>query len=176
MMPVYNSFAYEGRGIQTYLTSPIRFRDVFLAKNLLHVGILTFEVGLATLLLAWRIGLPPLPVLIGTLLGGSFAVAGQFSLANWTSLSFPRKLEFGSMRGQRGSGVAVWVGFGAQAVLGGICSLVLWTGRLTNNPWLPAEAFAVLAAASIAGYFASLDALTGLAERKKEVLVETLCR
>jgi len=28
----------------------------------------------------------------------------------------------------------------------------------------------------VGGYFASLDALTKLAERKKEVLIEALCR
>ena len=176
MMPIYNCFAYEGKGIQTYFMAPLRFRDVFLGKNLIHVGILTFEASLAMALLAWRIGLPSLPVLVATLVGAVFAAAGQFSLANWTSLSFPRKLEFGSMRGQRGSGVAIWVGFGAQVVLGSICSLVLFMGRWTNQPWLPAEAFLVLAVAAIAGYRASLDALSDLAEKKKENLIEMLCR
>jgi hypothetical protein len=176
MMPIYNSFAYESRGIQTYFTAPLRFRDVFLGKNLIHVAILAFEASLATALLAWRVGLPSLPVLVATLVGAVFAAAGQFSLANWTSLSFPRRLEFGSMRGQRGSGVAVWVGFGAQVVLGSICSLVLFMGRWTNRPWLPAEAFLLLAIAAIAGYRASLDILSDLAERKKENLIEMLCR
>jgi hypothetical protein len=34
----------------------------------------------------------------------------------------------------------------------------------------------VLAAASLAGYFAALDALSDVAEKKKEVLIETLSR
>ena len=80
------------------------------------------------------------------------------------------------MRGQHGSGVAIWVGFGSQFLLGGVCSLVLFMGHWTKNPWLPTEAFAALAAASIAGYFASLDALSDLAEQKKENLIEILCR
>jgi ABC-2 type transport system permease protein len=176
MMPVYNCFAYEGPGIQTYFTAPVRFRDVFVAKNLMHVGILTFETSIAVALLAWRIGLPSLPVLIATLIAVVFAAAGQFSLANWASLSFPRKLEFGSMRGQRGSGVAIWIGFASQLVLGAVCSVVLWMGRWTGNPWLPAEAFALLAVAALGGYFASLDALTVLADKKRENLIEVLCR
>jgi hypothetical protein len=176
MMPIYNSFAYESKGIQTYFMAPLRFRDVFLGKNLIHVAILAFEASLATALLAWRVGLPSWPVFVATLIGAVFAAAGQFSLANWTSLSFPRRLEFGSMRGQRGSGVAVWVGFGAQVVLGSICSFVLFMGRWTNRPWLPAEAFLLLAIAAIAGYRASLDILSDLAERKKENLIEMLCR
>ena len=176
MMPAYNCFAYEGKGIQTYFTAPVRFRDVFLGKNLAHAGVLAFETFLAMAVLTWRIGPPSLPVFIATLMGVVFAAAGQFSIANWTSLCFPRKLEFGSLRGQRNSGVAIWVGFGAQIVLGAICSLVLFMGRWTNSAWLPAEAFAGLATAALAGYFASLDGLTQLAEKKKEILIEALCR
>jgi hypothetical protein len=176
MMPAYNCFAYEGKGIQTYFTAPVRFRDVFLGKNIMHMGILLFEVSVSILLLVWRIGLPSAPVFAATLVGMAFAGAGQFALANWASLCYPRKLEFGSMRGQHGSGVAIWIGFGSQFLLGGVCSLVLFMGRWTNNPWLPAEAFAALAAASVAGYFSSLDGLSDLAERKKERLIEILCR
>jgi ABC-2 type transport system permease protein len=176
MMPAYNCFAYEGKGIQTYFTAPVRFRDVFLGKNLLHVGILTFEIGLAMLLLTWRVGVPSMPIFAATVIALVFAASGQFALANWASLCFPRKLEYGSMRGQRGSGVAIWVGLGTQIVLGAICSLVLFMGRWMNNPWLPVEAFTGLAAATLGGYFASLDALSELAEKKKEALIEALCR
>jgi hypothetical protein len=176
MMPAYNCFAYEGKGIQTYFTAPLRFGDIFLGKNLMHTAVLAVEGALSMAILVWRIGLPSLPVLIATLAGAAFSVTGQFAIANWTSLSFPRKLEFGSLRGQRNSGVAVWVGFGVQILLAGICSFILLVGRWTSSPWLPASAFVGLAAASLAGYVASLDALTLLAEKKKEVLIEALCR
>ena len=176
MTPAYNCFAYEGRGIQTYFTAPLRFRDVLFAKNLMHASVLTLEIVLSIAMLALRIGLPSTPVLVATIAAVVFAVAGQFAIADWVSLSFPRKLEFGSMRGQRSSGVSIWVAFGVQILLAGICSLILFTGRWTNSPWLPAEVFVALAAASIGGYFAALDALSEVAEKKKEILIETLCR
>jgi ABC-2 type transport system permease protein len=176
MMPAYNCFAYEGKGIQTYFTAPVRFRDVLLGKNLVQSTVLAFEITIAMAVLIWRIGMPSLHVFLATLTGVVFAAAGQFSIANWTSLSFPRKLEFGSMRGQRNSGVAIWIGFGAQLVLGAICSLILFAGRWTGNPWLPAEAFAALTVAALAGYFAALDAMTQLAETNREILIEALCR
>jgi ABC-2 type transport system permease protein len=176
MTPAYNCFAYEGKGIQTYFTAPVRFRDVLLAKNLLHAAILTFEIVLSTCLLVSRVGLPSTPVLVATILAVVFAVVGQFAIADWVSLSFPRKLEYGSMRGQRSSGVSIWIAFGVQILLSGICAAILFTGRWTGNPWLPAEAFTALAAASLAGYFAALDALSDVAEKKKEVLIETLSR
>lgn len=176
MTPAYNCFAYEGKGIQTYFTAPVRFRDVLLAKNLLYSVLLFFEILLSTFLLAFRIGLPSAPVLVSTILAVVFAVAGQFAIADWISLSFPRKLEYGSMRGQRSSGVSIWAAFGVQLLLASICGVILLAGRWTGNPWLPAEAFAALAAASLAGYFAALDALSDVAEKKKEVLIETLSR
>jgi hypothetical protein len=176
MMPAYNCFAYEGHGIQTYFTAPLLFRDVFLGKNLVQAAVLVFEMLLSVTVLAMRIGLPSPPLLVATLAAVVFAVTGQFSIANWASLSFPRKMDFGSLRGQRNSGVAVWVGFGAQIILAAICSLILLLGRWTGSPWLPAETFAGLAAAALAGYFASLEPLTQLAERKKETLIEALCK
>ncbi|HEY1924135.1 MAG TPA: hypothetical protein VGG58_02705 [Candidatus Acidoferrum sp.] len=176
MTPAYNCFAYEGKGIQTYYTAPVRFRDVLLAKNILYAAVLLFEIVLSTFLLALRIGLPTTPVLVATILAVVFAVAGQFAIADWISLSFPRKLEYGSMRGQRSSGVSIWAAFGVQLLLSVVCGGLLFSGRWTGNPWLPAEAFAVLAAASLAGYFAALDALSDVAEKKKEVLIETLSR
>jgi ABC-2 type transport system permease protein len=176
MAPAYNAFAYEGRGVQTYFTAPLRFRNVFLGKNLMLASVLVLEILMSMLVLAFRVGLPSTPRFVATLAAIVFTVVGQLVIANWSSLSFPRKLEFGQMRGQRQSGMAVLVAFGAQIVLGSMSATILFAGRWTGNLWLPAEIFAFLAAAAVGGYFASLDALTNLAEEKKESLIEALCR
>jgi hypothetical protein len=176
MAPAYNCFAYEGRGIQTYFSAPVRFRDVFIGKNLILVFVLALEISLSMAMLTWRVGWPSPPRLVATLAAILFTIVGQLTIANWSSLNFPRKLEFGQMRGQRQSGIAVLIAFGSQILTGGISAVILLTGRWTGNLWLPAEAFAFLAAAAVGGYFASLDVLTQLAEKKKEVLIEALCR
>jgi len=176
MAPAYNSFAYEGRGIQTYFTAPLRFRDVLLGKNLMLVSVLSVEIALFKKKLAWRVGLPSAHMLVATCAAIIFTIVGQLTIANWSSITFPRKMEFGQMRGQRQSGMAVLVAFASQILMGGISALILFSGNWSGNPWLPAEAFAVLAAAAVGGYFSSLDALTLLAEKKKEVLIEALCR
>ena len=80
------------------------------------------------------------------------------------------------MRSQRNSGVAIWIMFGIQILMGGISALVLSAGRWLENPWLPAESFAFLAAAALGGYFASLQPLTEFAQERKELLIEALCR
>jgi hypothetical protein len=176
MAPAYNSFAYEGRGIQIYFTAPLRFRDVLLGKNLILVSVLSVEIPLSLAMLAWRVGLPSPHMLAATCAAVIFTIVGQLTIANWSSITFPRKMEFGQMRGQRQSGMAVLVAFGSQILLGGISALILFIGSWTGDLWLPAEAFVFLAAAAVGGYFASLDALTNLAERKKELLIEALCR
>jgi ABC-2 type transport system permease protein len=176
LSPAYNSFAFEGKGIQTYFMAPVRFRDVLLGKNLFLAGLVSFEMTLCLLLLTWRVGWPGASMFVATIMGAAFAVLGQLAIANWSSLSFPKKMEIGKMKGQRNSGVAVWTAFGVQIAVMGICALVLFAGRWTGNPWLPTIAFAGLTAAAMGGYTASLKAMNGLAEEKKELLIEALTR
>jgi hypothetical protein len=176
MAPAYNCFAFESRGILTYFMTPLRFREVFLGKNLMLVSVLAVETALTLVMIVWRVGLPSLPIFVATLVAIVFAIAGQLTIANWSSLNFPRKLEFGRMRGQRQSGMAALTALATQLVLGTICGVILFSGRWTGNPWLPTEAFTFFAVAAIAGYFASLDHFSRLAEVKREVLIEALCR
>ena len=174
--PAYNAFAFEGKGIQTYFMAPLRFQDVLLGKNLFLVGLVTFELSLSLALLVWRVGWPSTAMFAATIAAGTFAVTSQMTIANWSSLSFPKKMEIGKMKGQRNSGIAMWTAFGVQIVLGGVCTLIILVGRWMGNPWIPAMAFAGLTAAAVGGYVASLGALSRLAEEKKELLIETLCR
>jgi ABC-2 type transport system permease protein len=176
LAPAYNSFAYESRGIQTYFTAPVRFRDILLGKNLLVITVLFVELGASIVVFALRVGLPSAPLFLGTLAAVVFVSVGQLAIANWSSLSFPRKVEFGQIRNQRQSGMAVLLAFGVQITMGGISAFILFAGKWTGNVWLPAEAFSLLAIAAIAGYFGSLDSLSRLAEAKRETLIEALCR
>jgi hypothetical protein len=176
LSPAYNSFAFEGKGIQTYFMTPVRFRDVLLGKNLLLAALVVLELSISVAVMIWRVGWPSPAMFVSTVAAVAFAVVGQLSIANWSSLTFPKKMEIGKMKGQRNSGVAVWTAFGAQITLGGICAVILFAGKRTGNPWLPAIAFAGLTAAAAGGYSASLGAMDRLAEQKRELLIETLCR
>ena len=176
MTPAYNSFAYEGKGIQTYFMAPLGFREVLLGKNLFLAAVIAVELALAFSLLTLRIGWPGTTLFFSMISAGAFAVIGQFTIANWSSLSFPKKMELGKMKGQRNSAVSVWTAFGAQILVGAICAFVFALGGWMGNPWLPVVVFVALTAAALGGYVSSLDALGRLAEKKKELLIETLCR
>jgi ABC-2 type transport system permease protein len=176
LSPAYNSFAFEGHGIQSYFMAPVRMRDVLVGKNLFLVSVVAVELVISLGVLVWRIGFPGFPLLLSTIAAAAFAVIGQLTIANWSALSFPKKMEIGKMKTQRNSGVAVWTAFGAQILIGGIATVVLLAGRWLGNAWLPVVVFAGLTVAALGGYVASLDPLSVLAERKKELLIETLCR
>ena len=176
LSPAYNSFSFEGKGIQCYFMAPIRFRDVLLGKNLFLVSLVTLELGVSLTVLVYRVGWPTMPRFFATIMAAVFAITGQLTIANWSSLSFPKKMEIGKMKGQRNSGVAVWTAFGVQILIGGIATVVLFAGSWFHNPWLPVGAFLGLTFATVGGYVASLESLDRLAESKKELLIETLCR
>jgi hypothetical protein len=137
---------------------------------------LLVELTLSIVAFSYFVGLPSLPVFLATVAAIVFNVAGQLTIANWSSLTFPRKLNFGQMRGQRQSGMAALVSLGTQILLGGISAPILFMSRWTGNPWLPAEVFAFLAAAAVLGYTSALDPLAALAERKKESLIDALSK
>jgi ABC-2 type transport system permease protein len=176
LSPAYNSFAFEGHGIQSYFMAPVRMRDILVGKNLFLVCVVAVELTISIGVLVWRIGFPGLPLFLSTIAAAAFAVTGQLTIANWSAVSFPKKMEIGKMKGQRNSGVAVWTAFGAQILIGGVATVVMLAGRWFGNAWLPVVLFAGLTAAALGGYVVSLDPLSTLAERKKELLIETLCR
>jgi ABC-2 type transport system permease protein len=174
--PAYNCFAFEGRGIQTLFTAPVRFRAVLLGKNLFLIGVLAAEIAAVMALLHARGIWPALPGLLGTFAAAAYMIPAQLTVANWASLSFPRKLEFGKMRNQRAPWFTTLVTLGTTLALGASCAVVMLAGGWFGNPWLPVGVFLLLAGAAIGGYVASLDALSDLAEKKREVLIDALCR
>jgi len=79
------------------------------------------------------------------------------------------------MRGQRQSGMAVLVAFASQILMGGISRRILFTGTgPAISGCTPKLTFLPRPLSEVT--YASLDALSMLAEKRKEVLIEALCR
>jgi len=119
-------------------------------------------------MLAWRVGWPSAPRLVATIAAILFTIVGQLTVANWSSLSFPRKLEFGQMRGQRQSGMAVLVAFGSQILTGAISGGDPAHRALDRKSLAPCGSLCVSAAAAVGGYAASLDVLTCSRKRRRK--------
>jgi ABC-2 type transport system permease protein len=172
----YNSLGYDGSGLAMLFAAPIRFRDVLVAKNLLHTLVLLTEVLAVSVLGRFLVGPTPLLVVGVTLAGALFVFLTNLAVGNLVSLYFPRKLNFGQMRRQRASGMAVAASMGTQVILvalvAGMYLLSRWTGHLA---WCGA-AFLVLAGAAWMAYRRVLDLASGIAWKRREVLMAELSR
>src|SRR5258708_40327582 len=74
---VYNSFGGDAGGIQFFYASPVPFRLIVLAKNLTHVSILIFDMGLAWLAVTLLYGTPTADVTVATMAAPLFAAPAQ---------------------------------------------------------------------------------------------------
>jgi len=173
---VFNSFAFEGNGVQFLLMSPVRFRDVLVGKNLFHALVTLLETALVGVGITVLFRPPGATIVLVTLAGLLFASLGNFAIGDLLSLSFPRRMEFGMLRQRRISGVTVAASLGIQAVLLGLCGLVIGFTFFFHRLWLAIVIFLVLAAAVLPGYVASLNYCTKLALDRREVLTAELSR
>ena len=172
----YNNLGYDGSGLPMLFAAPIRFRDVLVAKNLLHASLVLTEV-LAVSVLGWfLVGPTPLLVVGVTLAAALLILLTNFAVGNLVSLYFPRKLNFGQMRRQQSSGIAVAASLGTQVLLAalvtGLYILSRWAGHLA---WCGA-AFLVLAGAAWMVYRRVLDLAGGIAWKRREVMMAELSR
>ena len=170
----YNNLGYDGPGVAMLFSTPIRFRDVLVAKNLLHTMVALVEVLAVSALVRFIVGATPPLVLAMTLAGALMVHFTNLAAGNLMSLYFPRKLIPGQMRRQQASGVAVAANLGIQVLLatlaGGVYLLSRWAGHLA---WC-GVAFLVLAGAAWIAYRRVLDLASGIAWRRREILIAEL--
>jgi len=173
---VYNSFGGDAGGIQFFYASPVRFRDIALAKNLTHASILAIETVLAWIAVSVLYGPPALDVTIAALTGLLFAAPVNFLAGNLLSLYSPKKLDYSSFGRQRAAQVTVLISFGVQLFVVGVGVGAFWVGRHYGNFWIASAILLLLAAISLSAYGMSLKRIDDLALARRETLVAELCR
>jgi ABC-2 type transport system permease protein len=176
LMPfAFNSFAYDGRGIQTLLAAPVRFREVLLGKNS-AMGTAVFAEGLAIWGLVALLREPPyMATVAATFCMLFFAVLLNFTVGNMMSLYAPRAFDFGKFR-QRQSGITVVSVLGMQLLVVIIAVGVFAAARWMESTWIAAGIFLALAVATLPVYSAVLDYCSGLADRRREKITAELCK
>jgi ABC-2 type transport system permease protein len=172
----FNSFAYDGYGLQLLLVAPIRLRDVLLAKNLLHMLVAALEIFGIWATIAVIYG-PPKPIVcLATISALLFAVPVNVTLGNLVSLYFPMRRDFGVYRRKANSGIGALAGLGVEFLLIGTSSAVIVIARLHGALGLAIPFFLVLAALATLIYIRSLKFCDRLSMRQREILVAQLCR
>ncbi|HEY3972808.1 MAG TPA: hypothetical protein VGM18_07375 [Candidatus Sulfotelmatobacter sp.] len=173
---VFNSFGGDAAGIQFFYASPVTFRQIVLAKNLVHASILAANTAFAWFAVTYLYGAPHLAASVATLTGLLFAAPLNFTAGNLLSIYAPRKRDFSTFGRQNVSQTTVLASFGVQAVIIGIGVGVFAIARIYHSPWIAALLFLPLSAVSIAVYVAVLGRLDGIALKRRESLVAELCR
>jgi ABC-2 type transport system permease protein len=173
---VYNTFGGDAGGIQLFYASPVSFRDIVLAKNLTHAGILAVETIIAWTAVTFLYGRPALDITFATLAGLLFAAPMNFAAGNLLSLYSPKKLDYSKFGRQRAAQVTVLISLALQLVVVGIGVSVFWTARYLHNSWIAGMLLLGLAGISLSIYGVVLSRVNHLAQERRETLVAELCR
>jgi hypothetical protein len=173
---VFNSFGGDSSGIQFFYASPVSFRQIVLAKNLTHAGILVANTVFAWIAVSYLYGPPHLAVTIATLAGLLFAAPLNFTAGNLLSIYAPKKRDFSTFGRQNASQTTVLASFGVQIVIVGLGIAAFTLAHLYNNLWIATLLFLVFAAISIPLYIVVLRRMDRVALQRRETLVAELCR
>ena len=173
---VFNSFGGDAAGIQFFYASPVTFRQVMLAKNLIHSSILAFNTLFAWIAVTYLYGMPHIIVSIATVAGLLFAAPLNFAAGNLLSIYAPKKRDFASFGRQNVSQTTVLASLGLQIVIVGVGIATFAIARLYQNLWIAVAVFLVLAAISIPVYLMVLRRIDGIAIKRRETLLAELCR
>jgi ABC-2 type transport system permease protein len=172
----YNNFGGDAGGIQFFYASPVSFRDIVLAKNLTHAGILAIEILVAWISVSFLYGPPTLDVTIAALAGLLFAAPVNFSAGNLLSIYAPKKLDYSSFGRQRASQMTVLISLGVQVFVVGVGVAAFSIARHYGNFWIATSILLLLSGISLSAYWMILNRMDGLALQRRETLVAELCR
>jgi ABC-2 type transport system permease protein len=173
---IYNNFGADARGIQFFFLSPVRFREIVLAKNLAHAAVLALEMGIVWIAACVMFGRPPLGITLATLAGALFGALANFLAGNLMSLYAPKKYDFAVLGRQRAAGTTVLANLGVQIVVIGLAAATLVMATHYDRIWIATLVFLALAAVAFAGYAIVLGRIDGLALARRESLIAELCR
>jgi len=173
---VCNSFGGDAAGIQFFFAAPVTFRQIVLAKNLTHAGILAVETVVAWIAVSFLYGPPTLSVTVAALAGLLFAAPLNFAVGNLLSIHAPKKVDYSSFRHQKPSQMSVLISMAVQLFVIGVGVTVFWIARHYGNFWIATVILLALAGISLAAYRMILNRMDGLALERQETLVAELCR
>jgi ABC-2 type transport system permease protein len=165
---VYNSFGGEGGGIQFFYASPARFRQIVLAKNLMHATVLLAEAAFAWVLVTFLYGRPAIDVTVATLAGLLFAAPLNFTAGNLLSLYSPKRVEVSAIGRQRASQVTVLLSLVVQLVIVAVGVAAFLLARVFHNYWIATLLFLVLATLSFSVYSVVLKRADTIAIERRD--------
>ena len=173
---VYNNFGGDAAGVQFFYASPVSFRDIVLAKNLTHGGILALEAVLAWIAVSLIYRRPGLEITVATVAGLLFAAPVNFAVGNLLSMYSPRRVDYSKFGRQRASQLPALISMAVQFALVGIGVSVFWLANYLGNFWIATLLLLLLAGISFTFYSMILNRVDALALEKRDTMVADLCK
>jgi len=172
----YNCFGTEGVGVQFYFMSPVRFREVLLAKNLAMAAILLVEMVLVWVVVAFLFTPPDPGITFATLAGALFASLAAFTVGNLMSLYSPKKIDWAALGRQRASGLTALAMLGVQAGSTGLAAIAVLAALYFHRTWPATLLLLIFAAGALWLYAFTLGRIDAIAINRRESLITELCR
>jgi hypothetical protein len=170
---MYNSFAWEGSGVQSYFVSPASLQQVLLGKNL---GLWCYYAVLFLLVIAIWIVIKGMMSGITLLSGIIFFAAVNLSftsIGNFLSIMFPVPKDI-SARDNSVSQTAIVLSIASLAVVAVITGIFLVVPVLLDVPSLQPLFLAVLLAIQIGVYFWAVRLAARLLMERREKVIAAL--
>jgi ABC-2 type transport system permease protein len=172
----YNNLGAEGAGIQLLFFSPTPIRTVMLAKNLLH-SILFVLVGFAAgALSCFRLGVPPLVVLVDTGAWLLFALPCNLATGIIFSLAMPYRINPGRITRPAGAQANTLPAMFIQLGVLGVGASVFWICWSLKDRWLPVPIFLALALVALLFWMRVLHYSDDNANQRRDSLIATLMK
>jgi ABC-2 type transport system permease protein len=173
---VYNSLGGEGPGIQLYFLSPIRFRTILLAKNLVHLVLFALELLVVCSIMVFRFGIPGTEILAATVCWLLFALPVQLAAGNVLSITMAYRMTLTRMSREQGSAGNGLLSLLIQLLVFGVGVAVYLPLALMGHARLVAPVFLVLAAGGVIAWLRVLSNADRMAAGRKEALIQSLAR
>jgi ABC-2 type transport system permease protein len=173
---IYNSFGPDGVGVQFFFVSPVRFREVMLAKNLTYAAVIALEIVLVWVAVCFMFHPPPIGITLATLAGALFAAIVNFIAGNFMSLFAPKKFDLAVLGRQRAGGLTALASMGVQASVFGVVAVTIFATSFGGRIWLATIVLLAFAAAAFGGYSAALNRIDRIAISRRESIIAALCR
>lgn len=173
---IYNNFGADGGGVQFFFVSPVRFREIVLAKNLVHGTILAFEMILVWVVVCFLYRPPSLEYTLATIAGILFAAPVNMAVGNLLSIYTPKKFDFGTFGRQRAANTTTFASLGVQAAVFGLGALAFLLAHFLDKLWIATVILLVLAAIAFFFYGLVLDRVDRIAQSRRETLITELSR
>jgi ABC-2 type transport system permease protein len=172
----FNSFGLEGTGSQLYFFSPVRLRDVVLAKNLINFLLVAAEIVAVLAIICYIAAPPPLWVIAATLFWALATLLVAMAVGNRRSLSAPKKVDLTRTTRKQASGLSALIAVGIFFASSAIAAALAIAGYFLHLLWVLVPIYAVLAATAALLYVRGLHSIDSYAQNHREQLFEELCK